>query len=97
VRADGDRPDEPLGELVIGPWDLDTDGDGVPDSILVDDDGGPVAATDLDGDGLADQILRLAPVDPGGPLLAGTVFGPLLMDAAFPDDDHPWWLPPDPH
>ncbi|MCW0212675.1 MAG: hypothetical protein OJJ54_04900 [Pseudonocardia sp.] len=85
-----------MGELVVGPWELDPEhgpgadpgaGDGAVE--------GGEAVSDLDGGGLADRILHLSPVEPGGPLLTGTVFGPLLMDAAFPDEDRAWWLPPE--
>ncbi|MGI5126528.1 DUF6802 family protein [Pseudonocardia sp. CA-107938] len=52
-----------------GPWDvpdeldvtagIDTDDDGVPDTTVVDDGADLLVATDLDGDGIADQVLRL--------------------------------------
>ncbi len=65
-----------------GPWDvpdelradgadaLDTDGDGVPDTVVFDDGFDLLVATDLDGDGVADQVLRVtadAAVDPTEP------------------------------
>jgi len=40
---------------------LDTDGDGHADTSVFDDGADLVLATDLDGDGLADQILRIGP------------------------------------
>ncbi len=52
-------PDEP------DPWrpavagGLDTDGDGVADTTVVDDGADLLVATDLDGDGIADQVLRM--------------------------------------
>jgi hypothetical protein len=40
---------------------LDTDADGVPDTALTDDGVDLVVSTDLDGDGVADQVLRIGP------------------------------------
>jgi hypothetical protein len=40
---------------------LDTDADGVPDTALTDDGVDLVVSTDLDGDGTADQVLRIGP------------------------------------
>lgn len=40
---------------------LDTDTDGVPDTAVTDDGVDLVVATDLDGDGVADQVLRIGP------------------------------------
>jgi hypothetical protein len=40
---------------------LDTDGDGRPDTVATDDGVDLVLLTDLDGDGFADQILRIGP------------------------------------
>jgi hypothetical protein len=54
-------PDEP------DPWrpavagGLDTDGDGEADTTVVDDGADLLVATDLDGDGFADQVLRMVP------------------------------------
>lgn len=45
--------------VVIGPEAADADGDGRPDTVVVQDDTGLVLFTDLDGDGLADQELRI--------------------------------------
>ncbi|MEQ3554946.1 DUF6802 family protein [Pseudonocardia nematodicida] len=39
---------------VTGPAARDADGDGVPDTLVIDGLDGPVLWTDLDGDGLAD-------------------------------------------
>jgi hypothetical protein len=58
-RRPGDVPDEP------DPWrpavagGLDTDDDGVADTTVVDDGADLLVATDLDGDGIADQVLRM--------------------------------------
>jgi hypothetical protein len=40
---------------------LDTDADGLPDTIVTDDGADLVLHTDLDGDGLADQVLHIGP------------------------------------
>ena len=40
---------------------IDTDGDGRPDTLLTDDGFDLVLLTDLDGDGLADRMLRIGP------------------------------------
>ncbi len=40
---------------------LDTDADGVPDTALTDDGVDLIVSTDLDGDGVADQVLRIGP------------------------------------
>lgn len=40
---------------------VDTDADGRPDTIVTDDGFDLVLHTDLDGDGLADQVLRIGP------------------------------------
>lgn len=40
---------------------LDTDGDGLPDTTITDDGVDLVITTDLDDDGLADQIVRIGP------------------------------------
>ncbi len=57
-----ERPEiEPLTCTGIGPADLDTDGDGVPDTAAVVDGPDLVLHTDLDADGLADRTLRLGP------------------------------------
>jgi hypothetical protein len=55
------EPLVPLSRIGIGPDDLDTDADGVADTVVVV--GGPdlLVHTDLDGDGLADVVLRLGP------------------------------------
>jgi hypothetical protein len=58
---------------------MDTDGDGVPDTVVTVDGADLLLHTDLDADGLADQVLRLGPdagfadgaagADPGRPSL----------------------------
>ncbi len=40
---------------------LDSDDDGVPDSVFADDGEDLLLHTDLDGDGLGDRTLRLGP------------------------------------
>lgn len=40
---------------------FDTDGDGRPDTVVTDDGIDLVLLTDLDGDGLADRLLRIGP------------------------------------
>ncbi|WP_345414280.1 hypothetical protein [Pseudonocardia xishanensis] len=52
---------EPVVRRGIGPEDLDTDADGVPDTVAVVEGPDLVLHTDLDGDGLADRTLRLGP------------------------------------
>jgi hypothetical protein len=39
---------------------MDTDGDGRGDTVLTEHDGELLLHTDLDGDGLADQVLSIA-------------------------------------
>src|SRR5690349_8128567 len=56
VHEPRDVPDVEAAPLV-----LDTDGDGRPDTSLVDDGIDLVFGTDLDADGVVDQILRLGP------------------------------------
>ena len=48
-------------DLDTAPLILDTDGDGLPDTSLVDDGIDLIFGTDLDADGIVDQILRLGP------------------------------------
>ncbi|GAA1879127.1 hypothetical protein GCM10009836_70590 [Pseudonocardia ailaonensis] len=54
-------PDGPVVRVGIGPADLDTDGDGVADTVAVAEGPDLLLHTDLDGDGLADRVLRLGP------------------------------------
>jgi len=54
-------PDAPVVRRGIGPADLDTDADGVADTVAVVEGPDLVLHTDLDGDGLADRTLRLGP------------------------------------
>jgi len=72
-------PDTRVG---IGPADLDTDGDGVADTVALPDGPGLALHTDLDGDGLADQVLLIGP---------GLFEGP----APAPPAVHEviWWAP----
>jgi hypothetical protein len=51
-----DVPDLPTAPLI-----LDTDGDGLLDTSLVDDGVDLIFGTDLGADGIVDQILRLGP------------------------------------
>ena len=48
-------------DLESAPFAFDTDGDGRLDTSLVDDGVDLVFGTDLDADGIVDQILRLGP------------------------------------
>jgi hypothetical protein len=48
-------------DLDMAPFILDTDGDGLLDTSLVDDGVDLIFGTDLDADGIVDQILRLGP------------------------------------
>ncbi|MBN9098918.1 MULTISPECIES: hypothetical protein [unclassified Pseudonocardia] len=71
------RPgDVPVGLDVTGGFD--TDGDGRPDTVLGEDHGDLVLSSDLDGDGLADQVLRVGP---------DGVVRPAVLE--FPQVDHP--------
>jgi hypothetical protein len=75
---------EPLVTVAIGPGDLDTDGDGLPDTVVVVDGPDLLLHTDLDGDGLADQVLHLGPETLD------------LRDSAPEPSDaspSPWWAP----
>jgi hypothetical protein len=52
--------DVPGGEVEVGPATHDTDGDGIDDSVLVDDaDGDTMVVTDADEDGKADYITEI--------------------------------------
>ena len=55
VRWPGAVREEDLG---AGP-EADTDGDGVPDTVLTADGADLLVHTDLDADGLADRVLRI--------------------------------------
>lgn len=50
------------GRVPVGAGDVDGDGDGDPDTVVVGSGDALVLFTDLDGDGLADQELRLGAV-----------------------------------
>lgn len=54
---------EPRGvpDLDAAPFILDTDGDGCLDTSLTDDGIDLILGTDLDADGIVDQILRIGP------------------------------------
>ncbi|MBW0107016.1 DUF6802 family protein, partial [Pseudonocardia sp. KRD291] len=54
------------GRVPVGTADVDADGDGTPDTVVVATGDVLSLFTDLDGDGLADQELRLGttPDDP---------------------------------
>ncbi|WP_214367940.1 DUF6802 family protein [Pseudonocardia sp. H11422] len=52
----------------------DTDGDGDPDTLVLTEDADLVLHTDLDGDGLADQVLRIGP--DGAYMVGPRVAGP---------------------
>jgi hypothetical protein len=55
-RGPWDVPDEPGIDVTTG---FDTDGDGMPDTVVVDDGFDLMVATDLDGDGFADRIVTI--------------------------------------
>ena len=54
VRRPGSVPDDIAGGA-------DTDGDGVPDTVLTADGVDLLVQTDLDADGLVDRVLRIGP------------------------------------
>ena len=54
VRRPGSVPDDIAGGV-------DTDGDGVPDTVLAADGADLLVQTDLDADGLVDRVLRIGP------------------------------------
>lgn len=56
--------DTPQGVRDVGPATEDTNGDGRPDTAVVDEGGGMLLVTDLDGDAAADQTVRIE--DTGG-------------------------------
>lgn len=56
--------DTPQGVRDVGPATEDTNGDGRPDTAMVDEGGGMLLVTDLDGDAAADQTVRIE--DTGG-------------------------------
>jgi len=67
-RHPGNVPDEDGGQLEcrVGvdtdvSSGFDTDGDERPDTVVTDDGVDLILLTDLDGDGLADQVLRIGP------------------------------------
>jgi hypothetical protein len=60
---DPDAPDHPADAPPpeIPSDGFDTDGDGTADTMVTDDGVDLILLTDLDGDGLADQVLRIGP------------------------------------
>ena len=66
-RAPARRPDGVPDEGADAPVEIgsgaDTDGDTVPDTLLITDGADLLVYTDLDADGLADRVLR---IDSGG-------------------------------
>ena len=48
-------------DLHAAPFSLDTDGDGLLDTSLVDDGVDLIFGTDLDADGIVDRVLRIGP------------------------------------
>jgi hypothetical protein len=64
-RRPGRVPEEDGPVDVAQGWDVtagfDTDGDGRSDTAVTDDGVDLVLLTDLDGDGFADQVLRIGP------------------------------------
>ena len=64
----------------------DTDGDGHPDTLLTPDGVDLLVLTDLDGDGLADRVLRIGP---DGAVHAGTGHGEVGHAATGYEDVSP--------
>jgi hypothetical protein len=58
AASDGTAPDEQIADVRGG---ADTDGDRHPDTLLTTDGADLLVLTDLDGDGLADRVLRIGP------------------------------------
>jgi hypothetical protein len=81
-RGPWDVPEEPDPWRPVVTGGLDTDGDGVADTTVVDDGADLLVATDLDGDGVADQVLRL--------VADGTVHTVELPDTG---PESPGWSP----
>jgi len=71
--------------VAVGPGDLDTDVDGLPDAVVLADGPDLVLHTDLDGDGLADQVLRL-----GSAALPPRPVVPSMVDTPA---EVRWWAP----
>ena len=76
VRRPGAVPDDVFDvfDVLDG---IDTDGDGVPDTVLTADGADLLVRTDLDTDGLVDRVLRIGldgvvrsePVEPDDPVV----------------------------
>jgi len=88
VRRPGAVPDEVVGGA-------DTDGDGVPDTVLTADGADLLVQTDLDADGLVDRVLRIGldgvvhsePVEPDDQVLgSATATWPGLLGRLFGPD-----------
>lgn len=79
-RLPGDVPDDPA---VPQFGDLDTDGDGRRDTVVYTDGVDLVFVTDLDADGLADQVLRAGPDGVVRELLAPPPPVPGVLDLLF--------------
>ncbi|MHA6797207.1 DUF6802 family protein [Pseudonocardia bannensis] len=110
-----DRPDPAGNRDPAGPGRFgvpvadgaDTDGDGDPDTLVLTEDDDLVLHTDLDGDGLADQVLRIGSdgayvagpaaqraAGPGRAVRDGAAAGADTADLAGIDPDPgPWWMP----
>lgn len=65
-------------------WGADTDGDDRPDTVLAADGTDLLVQTDLDGDGLADRVLRIGP--------DGAVHASYPEPPAPEPDAHPPWV-----
>jgi hypothetical protein len=61
LRRPGRIPEPPPAGRIEVAGGFDTDGDGLADTVVTDDGVDLVLLTDLDRDGLADQILRIGP------------------------------------
>ena len=87
-RRPGAVPDDD-GVIGVG-WYADTDADGAPDTRLTADGADLLVLTDLDGDGLADRVLRIGPdgaVHPGLVPAVAVARPPDPADPAGPIDD----------
>jgi hypothetical protein len=84
----GQVPDDPaLDPAFAAPACFDTDGDGLLDTAVTTDGVDLVLLTDLDGDGFADQVLRIGPdgvVRGAAPPAPGSAVDGLLGGALDP-------------